>query len=268
MKRAVAWLLPPLLALTGCLATTSDIGRIEARYLGLNTRLKQVEGTAENLEEVVSSRTEDARKSLFARINEVQDLIRDLRSRIATLEEETGQLQGQSQWLEQQLSAPQAGTTTTVRGRLDALQDQVHRLSLQVAGFRRTMTGLTARIPSAKALYDASRKAYKAHSYSKARELLETLVTRYPGSALVPNAHFWMGEIYFARKEWINAIDKYKVVIDKYPRNRKASAAYLKTAMALKKIGEKQLARDVARELIEKYPKSSQVKAARKIAKK
>lgn len=267
MRRlAYLWALAGLFVpLSGCIALRSDIDRVDARMLMLDKRLQTVEGTADKLEESFSEKAEDTKKSLFSRMNEVQGLVRSLKDEIKLMDDSTRDLQGRTGMVEGQLSQSSMGTQTTLYGRVQGLQRQVDLLALTVSDYRREVTGLTALNETDSELYEQALAAYNKKAYAKARDLWEKLLVRFPKSNLVANAHFWIGEVYYQRGEWINAIDKYKVVIDQYAKSNKAPAAFYKAALALSKLGEKDLARDLAKDLRKKYPDSDQAKKAKSL---
>ncbi len=102
------------------------------------------------------------------------------------------------------------------------------------------------------------------NQFADGRKLLETFVARYPKHDLHINALYWTGEALYGEKNYELAILQFQDVISKYPRHPKAAAAMLKQALAFNALGDGQNARTTMQKLIEDYPDSSQVEAAKK----
>ncbi len=255
-----------LATLSGCIAMQKDITRVEARMMRFDSRLREVEGTAGAIEQNLNEQTEGTKKAIFSRLSEAQMLSREMRERLNGLEGEIRAQAGQFENLTAEIMSSDAGTNVTLLGRVEALEEQLATLRKNAKDLAQSFSGLSANEPNSKELYTQGRAAMENKEFAKAKDLFNTLIRKHPGSSLVSNAHFWVGEIYFGDKDYINALDKYKIVIEKHGSSSKAPDAYLKTSMALKKMGEKELSKAVAEELIQKYPQSAQVEAAKKLA--
>jgi len=69
-------------------------------------------------------------------------------------------------------------------------------------------------------------------------------------------------------KDYINALDKYYFVIEKFPKSSKTPAAFYKAGISLVRLGEKKKAKYFFRTLISKFPKSQYVKKSKEWIKK
>ena len=112
--------------------------------------------------------------------------------------------------------------------------------------------------------YLLAKKAFDSGDMTTARKEFETLIAENPKSQHADNAQFWIGETYFREKWYEKAILEYQKVIENYPNGNKVAAALLKQGIAFQKIGETSNARLVLKELIAKYPGSSEAEAAKK----
>jgi tol-pal system protein YbgF len=101
------------------------------------------------------------------------------------------------------------------------------------------------------------------NSYAEARRAFEEVYEADPSGDLADNAIFWIGETYFAARDWTNAMRFYKRVIAEYPDQNKAPDALFKIALALEKTGDLALARKTFQEVIEKYPYSTPATSAK-----
>jgi tol-pal system protein YbgF len=71
---------------------------------------------------------------------------------------------------------------------------------------------------------------------------------------LAPNAQFYVGEIYYQRDQYDEAVNAFEAVLDKYPENNKTPDAHYMKGVALVKMGQRNNARDEFYVLIKKYP--------------
>lgn len=111
--------------------------------------------------------------------------------------------------------------------------------------------------------YDLAYRLYKSGRYENARTAFEAFVKRYPGSSLVENSLFWIGQTYYNAGDYENAILKYQMVREKYPKGAKAPDALLKMGFSLEKMGETEAAMAALKKLLKEYPDSSQADLAK-----
>jgi tol-pal system protein YbgF len=117
---------------------------------------------------------------------------------------------------------------------------------------------------------DAIRKDYEAawrtldkKDYRGAINRFKEFIKKYPKSALVGNAQYWIAEGHYALREFDQAIIEFDSVRRKYPRAEKAPAALLKQGFAFAELGEKINARLILQEVVEKYPQSPEAVRAK-----
>lgn len=117
---------------------------------------------------------------------------------------------------------------------------------------------------------DAIRKDYEAawrtldkKDYRGAITRFKEFIKKYPKSALVGNAQYWIAESHYALREFDQAIIEFDAVRRKYPRAEKAPAALLKQGFAFAELGEKVNARLILQEVVEKYPQSPEAVRAK-----
>ncbi|MBW1697235.1 MAG: tol-pal system protein YbgF [Deltaproteobacteria bacterium] len=113
-------------------------------------------------------------------------------------------------------------------------------------------------------LYKAAKQAYDKGDYETAREKFEAYLEKYPKSSKADNAQFWIGEIYYREKWYEKAILEYQKVIDNYPKGNKVPASLLKQGLSFLNLGDKANSRLILKELISKYPKSSEATIAKR----
>lgn len=113
-------------------------------------------------------------------------------------------------------------------------------------------------------IYATAKSEFDRGNYKAAREGFQTFLERFPDSKNVDNAQFWIGEIYYREKWYEKAILEYQKVIEKHPEGNKMQAALLKQGFAFYNLGDKANARLILKELIKKFPQSTEAEIARK----
>jgi tol-pal system protein YbgF len=117
------------------------------------------------------------------------------------------------------------------------------------------------------ALYDQAMQLFRSGDFPKAREGFTRFLGLYPKTDLTSNAQFWLGECYFAEKNYSDAIRAYDKVVKEYPKSDKASSAWLKMGMAFLELGDKDAGKIALKKVIKDYPQSNQAQIAqRKLA--
>ena len=99
--------------------------------------------------------------------------------------------------------------------------------------------------------------------HADARRGFEGVYEADPSGDLADNALFWIGETYFAAKDYTNAVRYYTRVVNDYSTQNKAPDALFKMAMAQERTGDLALARRTLQQVIERYPYSSTASTAK-----
>jgi tol-pal system protein YbgF len=99
--------------------------------------------------------------------------------------------------------------------------------------------------------------------YRGAIAQFKRFLRKYPKSNFADNAQYWVGESYYALKEFDQAILEFDVVRRKYPNGDKVPAALLKQGYAFAELGDRVDARLILQEVIDRYPKSREAQKAK-----
>ncbi len=113
-------------------------------------------------------------------------------------------------------------------------------------------------------LYEEAKTRFDQGEYEEARELFQAYLDQYAQSKNADNAQFWIGEIYYHEKWYEKAILEYQKVIENHPKGNKVSSALLKQGFAFSNLGDNANAKLVLKELVRKYPDSTEAKIAKK----
>ena len=110
-------------------------------------------------------------------------------------------------------------------------------------------------------LYNRAKLNYSKKLYTNAMADYEILIKRHYKPAY---SHFMIGEIYFYRKDYANAISYFKKSSSLYSRASYMPKLMLHTAIAMSKTGDKQHAKAFFNAIIQKYPDSKESVIAQK----
>jgi tol-pal system protein YbgF len=105
--------------------------------------------------------------------------------------------------------------------------------------------------------YDAAFNSLREGQYGQAISGFEGFLTAYPKSMLAANAHYWLGETYYAVRDYPKAKDTFLQLGAEYPKSDKLPEAMLKLGYVYDVLGDKDKARQVLEKLIETYPNSA-----------
>ncbi len=111
-------------------------------------------------------------------------------------------------------------------------------------------------------LYATGKQAFDQQDYDRAERHFRQLLDRHPRAALAGNAQFWLGEIFYRRRNFEEAILAYQQVIENYSDGNKVAAALLKQGFAFSSLGDKDNARLILRELLDRFSHTREARIA------
>lgn len=111
--------------------------------------------------------------------------------------------------------------------------------------------------------YDEGWNLLKSKDYRGAIAQFKKFLRKHPTSSFADNAQYWVGESYYALREFDQAILEFDAVRRKYPNGDKVPAALLKQGYAFAELGDKVDARLILQEVIDRYPQSTEAAKAR-----
>jgi tol-pal system protein YbgF len=119
----------------------------------------------------------------------------------------------------------------------------------------------------AKETYDRTLQKFKNGDLEGASQGFTEFVATFPRSRLAPNAQYWLGECFYGKKDYQQAIEAYERVQVMYPRSDKVPAAMLKKGFAHLALKDRKQAVSVLQQVMDVYPQSAEAKkAAEKLA--
>lgn len=225
-------------------------GDDEARKAIIDLRAKVAEQDRRNQEQLADlaarlERLEAAQRGQLEFANTVDGLrqeIARLRGQIDVLANEVATLQQRNRDLYSDLDA-----------RLKALEPKPV-----------TIDGKSITVPrDEQAAYDAALVLFRSGDYKSATASLQQFLSRYPQSAFVPSAWYWLGNAYYQQRDYREAVNSHQLVVDKYPESNRAPEALLGLAASQAELKDRTRSRASLQRLIKDYPDSEAAKIAK-----
>lgn len=95
---------------------------------------------------------------------------------------------------------------------------------------------------SAKEIYSKALETLNQRQYDSAQQQFNDLIKQYPDHQLAGNANYWLGESYYAQKNFSQAAKIFLNTYQGYPEGNKANHALYKLALSLSALGQTQAA--------------------------
>lgn len=163
-------------------------------------------------------------------------------TRIAKLEEELKSKNREINALKSELSAKEAQI------------DNLSRQSQMPAPVRGTSTVVSAISPEEyETRYQQARNAFESRNYETAIQYFESLLAASTNHPLASNAQYWIGECYYALKQYDAAIIAFEKVLT-FPKTNKNVDAQFKIGLCYARKGNKEKAAEEFERLNNNYP--------------
>ena len=115
----------------------------------------------------------------------------------------------------------------------------------------------------ARAAYQQALDLLKQSQYDQSIEALRKFLLAHPGTEYADNAQYWLGEAYYANRQFGQALIEYNALLQGYPDSQKFSHAKLKLAYCYHELGQPGQAKQQLEELIRAYPDTTVAHLAR-----
>jgi tol-pal system protein YbgF len=121
--------------------------------------------------------------------------------------------------------------------------------------------------PEAIALYRKATDALRGGQHEAAVAGLREFIRLYPSHDLADNSQYWLGECYYDRKDYAQAVREFRRVIEHYPNGNKVPDALLKVGFSYLALGSTEAGRQTLSQLQRSYPRhEAAVLAAARLA--
>ena len=189
-----------------------------------------------------------------------KDFYIDLDTRLRRIEQSGGSATAQA------ASPASAGTNDTAESDAEAAEVASVPATPAVAAASRPSAGEKAENGESLA-YESAYNLFKGARYQDAISQFNKFLKTYPGSSLAPSAHYWIGNSYYALRDFKNAISAQEKLISTFPDSAKAPDAMLNIASSQQEMNKKPAAKKTLENIVRKYPGSDAAdKAKRRLA--
>ncbi|MBI2959886.1 MAG: tol-pal system protein YbgF, partial [Betaproteobacteria bacterium] len=193
----------------------------------------QVEQVAAKIEQIAAEQ-----QSLAERMSRAESAAReralDLAQMIDGLKQDLARLRGQIEVLvnqSQTIERRQKDLYVDLDARMRKLEQAQSQMTEKAAQAERDAQ-------SEKQAYESALSAFKVGNYQIAIAAFQTFMVNYANSPLVPSAQYWVGNAYYALRDYKVAIAAQEKVIKTWPENAKAPDAMLNIASAQAEMGD------------------------------
>ena len=113
--------------------------------------------------------------------------------------------------------------------------------------------------------FEAAYGLFKGGNHANAVTAFQEFLVKYPDSAHVANASYWLGKSQYALKDYKGALATYQGLLNAFPNTAKASDALYGIAACQRGLKQPVAARKTLKQLIAKYPASEAAAKAQKL---
>jgi tol-pal system protein YbgF len=102
------------------------------------------------------------------------------------------------------------------------------------------------------------RKAYdtlRSGNDVEAEPLFRAFLRSFPGSDLADNSQYWLGECFYDRKDFTQAVREFRRVIERYPNGNKVPDALLKVGFSYLALGSVDAGKQTLSQVQRSYPR-------------
>ncbi|PIU17644.1 MAG: hypothetical protein COT18_12950 [Elusimicrobia bacterium CG08_land_8_20_14_0_20_59_10] len=202
---------------------------------------------------------------------QMQSQMDDLNNNLSTMQKNQAELAVKMDELSRNLNAfsENMKDISTQMGRLsDRLNGLDSSMNKRVNAIGRTIKKQqdevnTTLLPAK--LYNDAYNAYLNNNFDSAADGFKTYLEKFPEGELATPAYFYLGESLYVKERWQDAAVAYAHMLEKYPKSSRVPAARLKYAMTLLKLpgDKKSEALKYLRSVLQDFPKSPEAATAK-----
>jgi len=112
------------------------------------------------------------------------------------------------------------------------------------------------------ATYEGAQKAFGEKKYDDAIQMFQALLDGGVPEDVADNCHYWIGESYFGKKEFKEAV-KHLEMVFQYKTSEKKGDAYYMLGRSYEMMGDKAKAKESYEKVVKDYPTNNNVKKAK-----
>ena len=201
-------------------------------------------------------RLNTVQSELSARLDTAQRNQLEMANQNESLRQEIARLRGQVESLTNEVATLQK-RNRDLYGDLDARVKKVEPSTVTVDGHAASVER------SEQAAYDAALAQFRGGDFRGSIGSFQQFIGRYPASAYVPAAQYFIGSAYFALKDYKSSIAANQVIVDRYKDSPRAPEALLSIADSQLQMADKRGANRTLTRVLQEYPNSEAAVLAR-----
>jgi tol-pal system protein YbgF len=250
--------------------TTSNAAKgisIQDRLLILEKQMKKPQDNRSNMADVVSQV-----QTLQQQIAELKGVIEEQIHQINSLKEKQKLLYID---IDSRLTEIESNRNTSVAGstlenptsQTGTNNNNSPKLTVEVdEGYN---SGITTQAINEPALssdqddYDIAFAHLRAGRFLESARAFEDFIQKYPNNDLTDNAYYWLGESYYVKRQYPQALAAFQSLTKKFPASNKAADSWLKIGYSYYEMDDTIKAEENLQKVIDNYPTSSLARLAK-----
>ena len=112
-------------------------------------------------------------------------------------------------------------------------------------------------------LFDIAKKDFNTRDYDRAQKEFEELLVKFPKDETADDCAYWIGEIFFVKKQYKEALAQYQKAVADFPQGDIQPPALFKQGLCQEKLNNREAMKKVWADLIAKYPYSDEAMQAK-----
>lgn len=194
--------------------------------------------------------------ALNAQIEQLRRSLLDMNAQLELLRSDMAKQRGQDELLARDLAEVQRRQ----RDMQSAVDERVRKLEPQPV----TVDGKTFKVdPDEKREFDEALARLRAADFASGAAGLNALLQSRPSTGYRESAWYWLGNAHYGLRHYKEAIQAFKLLIDKAPEHARAPEALLSIANCFGELKDKDASRRTLEELVKQYPQTEAAQAAR-----
>jgi tol-pal system protein YbgF len=211
-----------------------------------------------------------ANTDLLNQVTQLRSEMSDLRSMIEQLQHDNEQLkqQNKDQYLDLdgRLNRLEGGSTPPLPGSPAPVAAPVTKPAAAATQERAPSVhgdpGALAVSGDERTSYNVAFDALKNGKYDDSAQLFQSFLELYPNGVYTPNALYWLGESYYATRNFPLAEAQFRDLLSRYPTHDKASGGLLKLGLSQYGEGNVPAAQQTLQQVISQFPGSDAARVA------